>query len=276
MNTCDRIPIDSLDDPRVAVYRNLKDREVARLSGRFIAESENVVRRLLASDYAVESVLVAQRHAAEMAAVVPVDVALYVVPDPMVHEIVGYKFHSGVIACGRQKEGVTLEAVLPAMGEASTIVICPELSNTENLGSLIRIAAAFGVDAMILGQRSCDPLYRLSIRVSMGTVFSLPIVRSDNIIADLSRLRREWEYELLASVLDDAAEPLATAGRAKRVAIVFGNEAQGLGQEIIAACDRRVTIPMRRGTDSLNVAVAAGVFLYHFTTMGNVSGASGA
>jgi tRNA G18 (ribose-2'-O)-methylase SpoU len=258
------IPIDSLEDPRVAIYRNLKDREVARLDGRFIAESEHVVRRLLASDYTVESVMVCRRRAGEMSAVVPATVPMYVVPDPMVHQIVGFKFHSGVMACGRQKENVTLDRALPR-GKQSTIVICPELSNNENLGSLIRIAAAFGADAMILGERSCDPLYRLSIRVSMGTVFSLPIVRSNDIVADMGRLRREWSYELIATVLDEQAEPLATAGRGDRVGLIFGNEAQGLPEQIVAACDRRVTIPMQRGTDSLNVSVAAGIFLYHFT-----------
>jgi tRNA G18 (ribose-2'-O)-methylase SpoU len=259
------IPIDSLDDPRVAVFRNLKDREVVRLSGRFIAESEQVVRRLLASDFEVESLLVGHKRADAMVEVVPAHVPMYVCPDAMVHQILGYKFHSGVMACGRQKEGVTLDRVLPPKGTRSTIVVCPELSNNENLGSLVRIAAGFGADAMVIGERCCDPLYRLSIRVSMGTVFSLPIVRSSDIAADLERLRREWGYELVASVLDEDAEALAGAPRGDRLGILFGNEASGLPLELVAGCNRRVTIPMKRGTDSLNVSVAAGIFLFHFT-----------
>jgi tRNA G18 (ribose-2'-O)-methylase SpoU len=259
------IPITSLDDPRLLAYRNLKDRELARLEDRFIAESEMVVRRLLASDYPVESVLVAQRQSAEMAAVVPPHVPMYVVADPMVHEIVGFKFHTGVIACGRRKPKLPIEQVLPPRDRRSTIVICDEISNNENLGSLIRIAAAFGVDAMVLGERCCDPFYRMTIRVSMGTVFNLPLVRSENLLSDVHRLRHELGYELAATVLDHTAEPLETAKRHGRTGILFGNEAQGLPGSIVQACDRRVTIPMQRGTDSLNVSVAAGIILYHLT-----------
>jgi tRNA G18 (ribose-2'-O)-methylase SpoU len=261
------IQIDSLDDPRLAVYRNLKDRELAREANgrRFIAESEHVVRRLLASSYAVDSVLLAQRRVAEIGPIVPASVPLYVVPDAMMHRVVGFKFHSGVIACGIRKAETTLEQILPPNDRRSTIVVCPELANYENLGSLIRIAAALGADAMLLGERSCDPFYRLSIRVSMGTIFSLPLHRSQDIIADLARLRASWEYELIATALGDSAEPLKTAARGNRVAILVGNEAQGLSTEQIAACDRRVTIPMSHGTDSLNVTVAAGIILHHFT-----------
>ena len=93
----------------------------------------------------------------------------------------------------------------------------------------------------------------------MGTIFSLPLVRS----GDLNALR-EAGYELVATVLADDAEPLKDASRGERLGIVLGNEAQGLDAATLAACDRRVTIPMRQGVDSLNVAVAAGIILYHF------------
>ena len=175
----------------------------------------------------------------------------------------GYQFHTGVLAVGLRQPSPPLEAVVG--GERSTLVICPDLSNFENLGSLIRICSAFGVDAIVLGPRCCDPFYRLSIRVSMGTIFTLPIVRSTDLSADLRELRQRYGYELVASVLDVDAEVLSSAPRRERLAILFGNEAVGLSSTDVAACDRRVTLPMRRGTDSLNVAVAAGVFLYHFT-----------
>jgi tRNA G18 (ribose-2'-O)-methylase SpoU len=261
------IHIDSLDDPRLAVYRNLKDRELARENSgrRFIAESEHVVRRLLASSFAVDSVLLAQRCVDEINQIVPPSVPLYVVPDAMMHRVVGFKFHSGVIACGVRKTDTTLEQILPPIDQPSTIVVCPELANYENLGSLIRIAAALGADAVLLGERCCDPFYRLSIRVSMGSIFSLPMCQSQDIMKDMARLRTQWGYELIASVLDGDAEPLNTATRRRRIAILLGNEAQGLSRQEIAACDRRVTIPMSHGTDSLNVTVAAGIILHHFT-----------
>jgi tRNA G18 (ribose-2'-O)-methylase SpoU len=259
------IRIESIDDPRVAPYRYLKERELAKDGGRFIAESEHVVRRLLASDFEVESVLVAQRRSDEMAQAVPQNVPLYVVADELVHKIVGFKFHSGVIACGRRKTGLKLEHILPARDKTSLLVICPELTSHENLGSLIRIASAFGADGMILGNRCCDPFYRFCIRVSMGTVFSLPIFQSEDLHRDLMKLRDDWEYQLLGTVLDAEAESLEKVVPSRRTGVLFGNEAQGLTVEHAAMCHQRVTIPMNRGTDSLNVAVAAGIFLYQLT-----------
>jgi tRNA G18 (ribose-2'-O)-methylase SpoU len=256
--------INDLNDPRLADYRELKERELARRTDRFIAESEHVVRRLLTSDFPVESVLLAERRVDEMAPLVPENVSVLVVPNDLIHQVVGYKFHSGVLACGQRKPSPTLEDVLPKNGRV-TLVILPEIANTENLGSMIRIAAAFGVDAMILGERSCDPFFRQSIRVSMGTVFRLPIIQSQDLMHDLARLRDAWKVELIATVLDDDAEPLSNVRRQERVALLFGNEAQGLSQQVIRACDRRVTITMKSGTDSLNVAVSAGIFLHHFT-----------
>lgn len=260
-------PVPTLDDPRVAPYRNLKDRELAREGGRFIAEGEQVVRRLLASDYPVESVLLSRRRAAEISALVPQDVPAYVVDDPLVHSIVGFKFHSGVMAVGRRKPPASLDAVMEHTTRRPrvTLVVLPEIANTENMGSLIRISAAFGADAVLLGERCCDPFWRQSIRVSMGAIFSLPLARSDDVLADLGRLRKAWGVELAAAVVGEGAQPLASATRGPRLGLLFGNEAQGLSDAHVRACDRRVTIPMHLGTDSLNVAVAAGVFLYHFT-----------
>lgn len=260
--------IQQLDDDRLAPFRALKDRELARDgTGRFIAEGENVVRRLLASRYETASVLVAARRAEEIAGIVPPQVPLYVVPDALIHDVIGYRFHQGVIACGRRSVQTSMDDLVTSLPPRATLVVCPDLNNTENLGSLIRISAGFGVAAMLLGHQSCDPFFRQSIRVSMGTVFSLPIVQSDDLHRDLKRLRDHLGFEFVATVLDGAAEPLARAGRSDRVGIVFGNEAQGLNSMWQGFCDRRVTIPMHHGTDSLNVAVAAGVFLYHFTSL---------
>jgi len=259
------IPINSIDDPRIAPYRNLKDRELAREGGLFIAEGELVVRRLLRSDYPVESVLLGERRVNEIAPVLPTGIPVYLVPDSMVHQIIGYRFHSGMIAVGRRKPTLTLDQLMSAPRERLTMVILPETATAQNLGALIRIAAAFGCDALVLGERSCDPFWRQAIRVSMGTIFSLPLVRSQNLLEDMARLRQAWGVELAATVLDEDAETLARAPRGPRLGILFGNEAQGLSPEYVRACDRRITIPMRTGIDSLNVAIAAGIFLHHFT-----------
>jgi len=259
------LPITSLDDPRIWAYRNLKDRELARDGGRFIAEGELILRRLMASDYPVESVLLSERRAAEIAPLVWPGVPIYLAPEEVLRQIIGYKFQSGIVAVGRRKPDLLLEQ-LPVLSQSSTtLVICPETASAANMGSLIRISAAFGVDAVVLGERCCDPFWRQSIRVSMGTIFSIPLVRSDDLLRDLRRLKERWGFEMVATVLDEQAEPLRVAKRGKRLGIVFGNEAQGLDRETIETCDRRITIPMRQGVDSLNVAVAAGIVLYHFS-----------
>jgi tRNA G18 (ribose-2'-O)-methylase SpoU len=257
--------IDSLSDPRVAPYRNLKDRDLDRKGRRFIAEGEFIVRRLLASTFQTESVLLVERRVEEIAPLVPDHVPVYVVRTETMNEIVGLKFHSGLLACGIRKAPGTLDEVVPRGREQLTLMICPEIANAENTGSMIRIAAAFGVDALILGEKSHDPFWRQSVRVSMGTLFTLPMFQSDDLRRDLRRLQTEWHVELAATVLDDRAEPLASATRKDQFALMLGNEAQGLDQHWIDACDRRITIPMQWGTDSLNVAVATGIFLYHFT-----------
>jgi len=256
--------VDSLDDPRIADYRDLKDRELARDQGKFIAESELVVRRLLTSDFTTASVLLAARKADEIAPLVPPGVPVYVVSDEMIHHVVGFRFHSGVIACGLRRAPRPLADVLAGLGATATIVVLPDTISTENLGGLLRLSAGFGANAVILGPRCCDPFYRQSIRVSMGTVFRLNVIPSGDLGRDLDLLASHG-IERVATVLDESAEPLATAGRRPRMALLLGNEAQGLGPDELAHCDRRVTIPMKLGTDSLNVTVAAGIFLYHFT-----------
>jgi tRNA G18 (ribose-2'-O)-methylase SpoU len=259
------IPITSLADPRVANYRNLKDRDLDRAGRFFIAEGEHLVRRLLESDFPIDSVFLTDRRLAEIAPLVPAGIPVYVAPAQLMNDVLGMKFHSGVIACGRRKSQLSLEKVVPKDRRRLTLVICPDITNVENIGSIVRISAAFGADALILGEQCHDPFWRQSVRVSMGTIFRLPLLQSDNLLRDMARLKDEWGVQLAATVLDESAESLARADRPPRFGILFGSEPQGLGPVYQAACDRKVTIPMKMGTDSLNVAVAAGIFLYHFT-----------
>jgi tRNA G18 (ribose-2'-O)-methylase SpoU len=259
------IPVDSLDDPRIAHYRGLKDRDLARTGDLFIAEGDYVVRRLLASRYPTVSLLLSNRKVEKVAPLVPADVPVYAGDDSLIRQVLGFKFHTGVIAVGRRLPSPSLDSLFDRRTVPMTLTVCPEVSNSDNIGALIRISAAFGVDAMVLGERCHDPFWRQSIRVSMGTIFSMPLVRSDNLLRDMKALRERWGVQLIATVLSDDAEPLAKAPRPERIGLLFGNEAQGLDEAHVAACDRRVTIPMKLGTDSLNVAVSAAVFLYHFT-----------
>jgi tRNA G18 (ribose-2'-O)-methylase SpoU len=268
------IRIDSLDDERIQPYRNLKDRELAAMGGLFLAEGEHVTRRLMASrTHQTHSVLLAEHRVESIAPAVPLGVPIYVGSREMVSQIVGYTFHSGVLSVGIRPANPSLESIFenePAGGR-TTLLICPEVINHDNLGSLIRIAAGFGVSAMLVGERSCDPYWRRSVRVSMGTIFSLPVITSRHLSSDLELLQKKWGVHTIATVLDAEAIPLQRSLRkqmpngGRRIGILLGSESQGLDRWTIDHCDTKVTIPMFHGTDSLNIAVAAGVFLYHYT-----------
>jgi tRNA G18 (ribose-2'-O)-methylase SpoU len=258
------IPVADLDDPRLTPYRNLTERDLAREHGLFIAEGEHLVRRLLASDFTTHSLLLADRRVVEIAPLVPPEVPVYAAPTEQVNHILGYKFHSGVMAAGIRPQRRTLEQLFAPDPPTLRIVVCPDLATADNLGSLVRLSAGFGADALIVGPRSHDPFNRRTVRVSMGTIFKLPVIQSGNLTIELELLRSRWGVHRVASVLADDATPLRQAARHDRLAVLFGNEAQGLDAEVLAHCDERVTIPMRLDTDSLNVAAAAGIFMYHY------------
>jgi tRNA G18 (ribose-2'-O)-methylase SpoU len=258
------VPLNNPADPRFAPYRDLKDRDLSNEGGQFLAEGDLLVRRLLESDLETLSILASEQRLHRIEPYVPEDIPLYIAPATIVNQILGFKFHSGVMAVGRRPSSPTLEQIIPSSGRC-LLAVCPEVANTENLGVMIRIAAAFGVDAMVLGENCCDPFYRQAVRVSMGNVFRLPIVRSADLAADLSEMAGRWAFERFATVLDGSAEALSAIHPPPRAALLFGNEAQGLGQKWIDRCDRRTTIPMPPHVDSLNVAVAAGIFLHHFS-----------
>ena len=256
--------VESIGDPRIAAYRDLKGRTLR--GGRlFVTEGRLLTTRLLASRHATESVLVADRFAEEFQSLAGEGTAVYVASERLLSDVVGFDFHRGVLACGRRGPRTGLDDVMAAHDAAGplTLIVCPEVADGANLGSIFRIAAAFGVDAVVLGGQCCDPFSRRCLRVSMGGVLRVPLVESPDLPADLADLKRRGNVELLAAVLDETAEPLDGFRRPRRVALVFGSESVGLAERWLSMCDRRLTIPMQPGTDSLNLAVAAGIFVYH-------------
>ena len=259
------IQITSVDDPRLAPFQNLKERELAREGNRFIAESELVVRRLLASDYPIESIVALEPRAIELSQIARSEIPIYFATRELLEQVAGFKFHTGVVACARRKPTPPIGEFAKSLPLRATLAICPDLISARNIGSLVRICAALNVDAMLLGKKCCDPFWRQSIRISMGTIFSLPILRSENLLSDIELLRGEHQFQMIATVADADAVDLGTMKRGDRIGVLFGNEWSGLTEEMTAACDHRVTIPMRTGIDSLNVSIAAGIFLYHFT-----------
>lgn len=233
------------------------------------------MRRLLASEYAVESVLISdRRHEAVLSEMAPEwaeQTEVLIIPQALAEDLVGYNFHAGVLACGRRFEPFTVAETLAVSRHSYTVVACPRITSPDNLGSILRISAALGIDAVLLGRGSCDPFSRRVLRVSMGAGFTLPIAESPTLLEDLSTARDESHWHLIAAAIDERSEPLAEAMRPPRIVLVLGNEAEGLSDDWLAACDRQVMIPMASAVDSLNVAVAAGVMLHHFLWMAPVT-----
>jgi tRNA G18 (ribose-2'-O)-methylase SpoU len=254
----------SLDDPRLVPYRQLKDTNVTRWAQQFVVEGEKLVQRLLESRHQVISVVVDERCYARLPATIPPSVEVIVLPDGLVPSLVGFNFHRGMLACARRPTSPTLADLLRSQQQLQTLVVCPQIDDPENFGAILRIAAAFGVEGLLVGTRCPDPYSRRVMRVSMGAALNSLVVRSTDLAGDFDELRRAG-FELVATVLDPHAEQLHQAGRGERLAIVLGSEGHGLDAADIAACDRRVTIDMHSGVDSLNVSVAAGICLYHFT-----------
>lgn len=258
------IAIESLADSRLDLYRDLRASNLTRASGRFVVEGMLLVERLLDSAWPTESVVCCEEFVPRIASRIRPETPLYLLPRRLMSELVGFQFHRGILASGRRRPPVPLAALYDSgRKERSTLVICPNVRDPENLGAIIRSAAAFGCSGVLLGETCSDPFTRRVMRTSMGAVFQVPIVEALQAGYDLPRLK-EMGYEIIGAALDAAATPLPAACRPPRLALMVGNEAEGIDPLGRSFCDRLVTLPMAAGTDSLNVAVATGVFLYHF------------
>ncbi|MEO1236510.1 MAG: RNA methyltransferase [Planctomycetota bacterium] len=273
--------IQSRADPRLRTYLDLKDRDLRRETGLFLAEGEHVVRRAFAAGLRVRSVLVVESKVPRVEAMIADagrrtdEVEVLACSKSVIEDTVGFQMHQGIIAAVEPPPSPEWSVALRQESDhaAAVILVCPETTNVDNLGLLVRVAAGLGVRAMVLGPRCADPWYRRAVRVSMGAVFTLPILRSGDLDADLGRLRDDFGYELIATVTDPDAPPLhrlkrSEIFRGRGRAVLLGSEGYGLPAELVARCDRRVRVPMHHDVDSLNVAVAAGIVIHHLVTLG--------
>jgi tRNA G18 (ribose-2'-O)-methylase SpoU len=255
------VDVHDVDDPRLADYRHLKDRDLsAEGGGRFIAESERVVERLVRSQLDVHSVLLTRARLATLGPTLRDSgrtCPIYVAEQALLNQIAGFPVHRGCLAVGQRP------AITDVPPDARTLLVLEDLVDADNLGGCVRNAAAFGVDALILSPRCADPFYRKAIRVAIGSTFALPIVRLGSWPDGLVTLKQRLGVHVLGAVVDERARPLATVARPERVALLLGSEGPGLSPAARAACDGLVTIPMAAGADSLNVATAGAVALFH-------------
>ncbi len=250
----------------VDVFRRLADRDLWRREGLFVTEGVEAIRRLLGSDLEVHSLLVTPRRLERLRDVLPPRVPVYVAEPGLMETIIGFPVNrGGAIACAVRPDALDLDAALArgCAGRRATVVAMENITDAQNVGLIVRNAVAFGARAAVLAG-CCDPLYRRAVRVSMGSVFRLPFHTCDGLAEPLRQLREDHGFAIVAAVVSDDATPLRSVRPTDRTVVVFGSEGEGLLAETLATCDTQVVIPMARGSDSVNVAVASGIFLHHF------------
>ncbi|MFF0252559.1 TrmH family RNA methyltransferase [Micromonospora zamorensis] len=259
-----RVPVHQITDPdddRIADYRALTDVELRTRweppHGLFIAEGELVLRRALRAGYPARSYLVDAKRVDQLADLDTGDAPVYAATQDVLQQATGFHVHRGVLASFHRRPLPTAAEVLAA---ARRVLILEDVNNHTNLGAIFRGAAALGIDAVLLSPSCADPLYRRSVRVSMGEVFAMPYAKLDPWPTGLDQVR-EAGFTVLAMTPAPDAVPIQrlTPAQRERAALLLGAEGPGLTAAAQAASDVRVVIPMRRGVDSLNVAAAAAV-----------------
>jgi tRNA G18 (ribose-2'-O)-methylase SpoU len=260
-------PIEQLHDPRIAIYRNVKDATLRDARGLFVVESRLCVRRLISvSRFSVCSVLVTETALGALGDVLSQlgeEVPIYVATSSLLEELVGYNLHRGCIALARRDSEGSLDAVLNA--NPRLLVGLEQVANPENIGNIFRNAMAFGADAVLLSRGCADPLYRKAVRVSMGGTLLTPFAYVGSWPAAIERLQTAGFATLALSTeagAIDLAEFSVETDTNARIALILGAESEGLDAATLAAVDWRVRIPMAAGVDSLNVATAAGIALH--------------
>jgi tRNA G18 (ribose-2'-O)-methylase SpoU len=254
--------VTSADDPRLADYHGLTDVRLRTTweppHGVFIAESELVIRRAMAAGYRPRSMVMAPEWLERMAPLIAdVDAPVYSAPYDVLRELTGFHVHRGALASFHRKPALGVDDVAAS---AHRLVVLEDMVSHTNLGAVFRCAAALGMDGVVLSPQCADPLYRRSVRVSMGEVFAVPYARADHWPGWLDELRGSgWRVVALTPADDATRLDHLDVDPADRVAVLLGTEGPGLSPAALDRADVQARIPMAAGVDSLNVAAAAAV-----------------
>ena len=258
------VRIDSADDPRVAEYRGVSDPELIRTRGLFIAEGRLVVERLLnRGQFRIRSLLLsdaAHRALSLVLDVLPPDVPVYLCDRSRFPAVTGFNIHRGCLAL---VERPVVQCPSRMLLGARLVVVLEGVTNADNVGSVFRSAAAFGVDAVLLSPTACDPLYRKAIRTSMGWTLRVPFARLEPWPGALALLKEQgfWIAALTPRPPSSTLEAFAEQPRPEKLALLVGNEGCGLSEAAEAVADERVRVSIDPAVDSLNLAVAAAIAL---------------
>ncbi len=252
-------------DPRLADYRDLRDVELRKHleaeHGLFLAEGEKVVRRAVEAGFVPRSFLMAERWLEGLDDVLATtDAPCFVVSEELAEEVTGFHVHRGALASLERRPLPSVDEVLR---DARSVLVLEDLVDHANVGAAYRNAAALGVQAVLLSPRCADPLYRRSIKVSMGAVLQIPWTRVDPWPTGLASLKERGFMVAAMTLSEDSIELDRLVSMApERLALVFGTEGSGVTPAMASLADHRVRIPMAAGIDSLNVAAATAVAFY--------------
>lgn len=255
--------IDDPDDPRVAPYRNIRERDLVGREGCFVAEGKVVLDVLFAARrFAVESVLVLESRISglgETLSAAPADMPVYIASAAVMDAIAGFHIHRGILAIGRKRQPEAADALLAALPPRALVLALVGISNHDNVGAIFRNAAAFGADAVLVDKTSCDPLYRKAIRVSVGAALKVPFTSGEGATSLLDALDRHHFTTIALS--PRGSDDIRSLERGERVALVLGTEGEGLPEALMGRM-RTARIAMAPGFDSLNVATASAIALH--------------
>jgi len=260
--------VQNLDAPELALYLTLKRVEEHERAGVLVAANLKTVKRLLASKFSVVSALLTpewlEKLEPQLRARAEAELPIYVAGQKLLETITGYKMHQGALAVAKIPTLPDLESLLENSPRPLLLAAVDGIASAENLGAVVRCCAAFAASFLIISETCGSPFQRRAVAGSMGTIFEQPVVRVDNLVETLNLLRARGVRCLAAHPRPGATKLAATDLRGD-CCLVFGAEGPGLTANVLAACDDAVEIPMPSYMNSLNVAVATGIFLYEAT-----------
>ena len=256
------VTVNSIDDPRVAAYRHIAEPQALIELGVFVAEGRLVVRRLIdLRNWDIESILLTEPAADVLSDVLPRTTApIYLASQEVMNGVAGFNIHRGCLAIVKRPQAPTLDRI--AAGPLSRVLVLEGVNNPDNVGGLFRSAAAFGIELVVLGPNSGDPLYRKAIRTSMGATLAVPFAQTAQWPGALRDLRADG-FTLVALTPSLKAAPLEEVWPHAKLALMVGSEGEGLTEDAMRAATVRARIPMAADVDSLNVTTAASIAMYH-------------
>lgn len=258
------IKICDIEDPRVSIYRSLKNKSLRR-DGIFIAEGSRVAEHLLKSDVSILSCLTTKKcyddFKGRLSVLAKAGAPIYIAPKDVVADIIGFDFHQGLMMAARLPKPQNLATIARQIRQPHLLVALDRINDPENVGLIARNAAAFGADCLIVDRSTHNPFYRRAVRVSMGTIFKLPVAHETDMASALKRLKKEYKTRIIVASPGAKNKHIDSVDLRGNICLVFGNEDRGISAPVWRIADELVQIRMSNRVNSLNVACASAIFL---------------